>query len=80
MYPDKAVSLQEVATLLPYLCCAVQTVANRHDLQGALSTLFKESREALMAHVSPTQFQNLELQGIFALLEQQPYAGSPAVR
>ena len=77
--------LQEVATRRAYLWCALQTVANQHDLQGALSTLFRESREALMADVSPTQFHNLEqrmveLEGIFALLEQQPYAGSPAVR
>jgi hypothetical protein len=68
-------------------CVALQAAANSHDLQGALSALFREPREALALNfvVSPAQCHNLdqkmlELEGILDLLEQQPYAGSPAVR
>jgi hypothetical protein len=69
------------------LCCAPQSAATRHDLQGALSVLFREPQQALVPNsiVSPAQFHNLdqkmlELECIFDLLEQQPYAGSPAMR
>jgi hypothetical protein len=70
-----------------FICCALQTAAARKDLQGALSALFREPREMLGADfvLSPAQYHNLEqqmmdLEGTFALLEEQPYAGSPAVR
>jgi hypothetical protein len=67
------------------MLCALQTAASRCDLQGTLSRLFKEPLESLTSKVSGAQFQNLEqqmeqLDDIFTLLEQQPYAGSPAVR
>jgi hypothetical protein len=66
----------------------VQTAASRQDVLGALEVLFQESPEALAPGAHPRVPQSnvqlkqqvLELDSMFAILGQQPYAGSPAMR
>lgn len=67
--------------------CCLQSAANCNHVWAALGALFQEAPEALApgAALPPLNFTKLEeqlqqLESMFVLLDQQPYAASPSVR